>query len=171
MCALRSGPPSRGDVRSQAAALRRRDEADVCRRWVGSGSSIFALDRPLRRIDLTFSCSVGGVLRFLSSRCLRRPPTGHLGGGPRSESVAGSNWKWWPVWIGIAGAFGREYAFGRGRCARRRCAGPFAAFRARAMPGHSRRDHAGDGRSAFRSSEGLYLPVLRRSGCRGDGGR
>ena len=86
-----AGPPTGARVGIEPAASWLRDQDRECLFTVGSGSSTFALERPLRRINLTcrWKC-----LWLVTSRCRRRHPAGQLGGGPWSDSVAGSNGKW-----------------------------------------------------------------------------
>ena len=102
---------ARAKVRFQGRPVTRQENRRRLQ-WVGVGSSICALERPLQRTNLTFTWK--GPLTQQQPMPVRAPPTpaGPLGGGPRSESLAGSNRKWWRVWIGIAGTFGPEYALG-----------------------------------------------------------
>ena len=99
MCALRRGTTFVCVALAWPTASGQRIQGRGCRGWVGSGSSIHTLERPLRCIDLTFSRK---RLRFVSCRCRCPPSAGHPGGGPRSDSVAGLDWN--------GGAFGPEYA-------------------------------------------------------------
>ena len=74
---------------------------------VGSGCSIFALERPLRSIEFTFNWKRPSVPQQhdVCARPQRAIAVADLGRNPRRDRMGNG----WPVWIAIAGAFSPEY--------------------------------------------------------------